>query len=534
MNAFANPAHERAAAELVRGELPDAFLSVSSRGAADGPLLQPRLDDGARTPTSARCSRDYLAQPDRAARRGRASAACCSSCSRTAASRCPRSTARRPATHALLSGPAGGPARGRRVRRAARRRRLHRRRHGRHELRRLAGARRRRRRWQAEGEIDRLRIALPMLDIATIGAGGGSIGWIDEGGLLRMGPQSAGAIPGPACYGRGGERPTCTDANLVLGYLDPALLRRRRAARSTPTRARAAIETHVAEPLGPRRRGGGGGHVPRDQRQHGARRARDHRQARPRPARVPDGRGRRRGRAARLHDRAASSRSPSLLVPPTASVLCAAGMLLSDLQHDFVRSYIAPLRRPRPGAARARSSTRWSREGDAQLRRARACPPSACDHEVAPRPALREAVPRGHACRCRASAIERGDLAAIAARLPRASTTGSTATTSRPRAPTLELINVRVRSVGRDREAGAADARARAAPSRERARKGAAARLRARARRASRRCPVYDGHALRAGNAIPGPALIERTDTTIFVSAALRRRGSTSYGTLSS
>ena len=51
-----------------------------------------------------------------------------------------------------------------------------------------------------EGEINRLRLALPMLNIVTIGAGGGSIGWIDEGGLLRMGPQSAGAKPGPACY----------------------------------------------------------------------------------------------------------------------------------------------------------------------------------------------------------------------------------------------------------------------------------------------------------------------------------------------
>ena len=60
-----------------------------------------------------------------------------------------------------------------------------------------------------------------LLGIVTIGAGGGSIGWIDEGGLLRMGPQSAGADPGPACYGKGGAHPTSTDADLVLGYLDP-------------------------------------------------------------------------------------------------------------------------------------------------------------------------------------------------------------------------------------------------------------------------------------------------------------------------
>ena len=71
-----------------------------------------------------------------------------------------------------------------------------------------------------EGEINHLRLALPMLNIVTIRAGGGSIGWIDEGGLLRMGPQSAGAKPGPACYDLGGELPTCTDADLLLGYLD--------------------------------------------------------------------------------------------------------------------------------------------------------------------------------------------------------------------------------------------------------------------------------------------------------------------------
>src|SRR5680860_1647423 len=59
-----------------------------------------------------------------------------------------------------------------------------------------------------EGDINRLRISLPMLDVVTIGAGGGSIGWIDEVGLLRMGPQSAGADPGPACYGKGGTEPT--------------------------------------------------------------------------------------------------------------------------------------------------------------------------------------------------------------------------------------------------------------------------------------------------------------------------------------
>src|SRR5215207_2919946 len=63
-------------------------------------------------------------------------------------------------------------------------------------------------------------IQLPMVDVHTVGAGGGSIGWRDHGGALRVGPHSAGAEPGPACYGRGGTEPTVTDANLILGYLD--------------------------------------------------------------------------------------------------------------------------------------------------------------------------------------------------------------------------------------------------------------------------------------------------------------------------
>jgi N-methylhydantoinase A len=65
------------------------------------------------------------------------------------------------------------------------------------------------------------RVALSSLDIVTLGAGGGSIAWVDAGGLLRVGPHSAGAAPGPACYGKGGGEPTVTDANVVLGYLDP-------------------------------------------------------------------------------------------------------------------------------------------------------------------------------------------------------------------------------------------------------------------------------------------------------------------------
>ena len=70
-------------------------------------------------------------------------------------------------------------------------------------------------------EVDGRVIQLPMVDVHTVGAGGGSLGWADSGGALRVGPRSAGADPGPACYGRGGTEPAVTDANLLLGYLAP-------------------------------------------------------------------------------------------------------------------------------------------------------------------------------------------------------------------------------------------------------------------------------------------------------------------------
>ena len=67
----------------------------------------------------------------------------------------------------------------------------------------------------------RYRIGVPMIQVETLGAGGGSIGWIDSLGILQVGPQSAGSQPGPACYGQGGKEPTTSDANLILGYLNP-------------------------------------------------------------------------------------------------------------------------------------------------------------------------------------------------------------------------------------------------------------------------------------------------------------------------
>jgi N-methylhydantoinase A len=75
----------------------------------------------------------------------------------------------------------------------------------------------------AERSIAGLPIRLPSVDVHTVGAGGGSVAWVDAGGALRVGPESAGAVPGPACYGHGGQRPTVTDANLLLGRLPSKL-----------------------------------------------------------------------------------------------------------------------------------------------------------------------------------------------------------------------------------------------------------------------------------------------------------------------
>ena len=92
-------------------------------------------------------------------------------------------------------------------------------------------------------------VRLPMVDVHSIGAGGGSLAWIDVGGLLRVGPESAGADPGPACYGRGGKQPTVTDANLILGRIDIEVPMGE-GMRLELEAARRAVEQKVAKPLG--------------------------------------------------------------------------------------------------------------------------------------------------------------------------------------------------------------------------------------------------------------------------------------------
>ncbi len=188
-----------------------------------------------------------------------------------------------------------------------------------------------------EGDINRLRLALPMLDIVTIGAGGGSIGWIDEGGLLRMGPQSAGSKPGPACYDRGGELPTCTDADLILGYLDADFFAGGKMKLNYQL-AEKAIKTHVADKLkfDVVEAAAGMYNVINVNMAAGVREVSVKRGDDPRdfPLVLAGGAGP--NHACMI---AHELEIPVLIVPKESSIFCAAGMLMSDLKHDFVRTY---------------------------------------------------------------------------------------------------------------------------------------------------------------------------------------------------
>jgi N-methylhydantoinase A len=192
----------------------------------------------------------------------------------------------------------------------------------------------------SESDIGRWRVALPMLDIHTIGAGGGSIAHV-EGGLLAVGPESAGAEPGPACYALGGERPTVTDADLVLGYVAPDAFFGGRMQLSLE-RAEAVISEQIAHPLGLDVAAAAAGIVDvvcfgmaEGIRDVSVRRGLDPRDF---PLVVAGGAGPVHGCAiARLLG------IDLLVVPREASIFCAAGMLAADFRHEFVRSVRGPL-----------------------------------------------------------------------------------------------------------------------------------------------------------------------------------------------
>lgn len=188
-----------------------------------------------------------------------------------------------------------------------------------------------------EGSINRYRIALPSLDIITIGAGGGSIGWIDNGGLLRMGPQSAGSLPGPVCYNRGGEIPACTDADLILGYLNPDFFAGGKL-KLNKEKAEKAIQSHLANKLGLSvlETAAGMYRIINSNMAQGVRHISVERGYDPREFLFIVA-----GGAGSIHSSEICKELeiPMFLVPNVSSIFCAAGMLLGDLKHDYIRSY---------------------------------------------------------------------------------------------------------------------------------------------------------------------------------------------------
>ncbi|WP_377299503.1 hydantoinase/oxoprolinase family protein [Rhizobium sp. SGZ-381] len=183
-----------------------------------------------------------------------------------------------------------------------------------------------------ESEIEGFPLRVPMFDIITLGAGGGSIAHVDAGGLLKVGPESAGARPGPAAYGKGGERPTVTDANVILGRLRPGreigggiVIDRERAAR--------AVETHVAGPLGISVEEAAVGilQVVNAAMVRGMRRITVERGLEPRDFAVMAF-----GGAGPLHavDLCAELDVETVIVPPSPGLLCGIGLLLAPWKHD--------------------------------------------------------------------------------------------------------------------------------------------------------------------------------------------------------
>ncbi|MDP2358137.1 MAG: hydantoinase/oxoprolinase family protein [Beijerinckiaceae bacterium] len=191
------------------------------------------------------------------------------------------------------------------------------------------------------GEASGLPVMYPVIDIVEVGAGGGSIAWIDEVGALKVGPRSAGGHPGPVCYGLGGEAPTVTDANLILGRLGSDRFLGGEMQLDTQA-ARTAIQKNIAGPLGVSVEDAalgiikiavaemslavqsvsiGRGHDPRDF------------------AMVAF------GGAGPLHaaEIARELNIPKVIIPRVPGHFSALGMLLADLRHDFVRTYYKPL-----------------------------------------------------------------------------------------------------------------------------------------------------------------------------------------------
>ena len=184
-----------------------------------------------------------------------------------------------------------------------------------------------------EGEIEGYPIRIPMFDIITLGAGGGSIAAVDPGGLLTVGPRSAGARPGPAAYGLGGDLPTVTDANVVLGRLRAG--RKLASITVDAKRARRAVREHIGDPLGmsPEAAAEGILDVVTAAMVRGIRRVTVERGIHPGDLALFAF-----GGAGPLHavDLAAHLDMRTVIIPPSPGLLCAIGLLIAPWRHHEV------------------------------------------------------------------------------------------------------------------------------------------------------------------------------------------------------
>jgi N-methylhydantoinase A len=192
-----------------------------------------------------------------------------------------------------------------------------------------------------EGEIARRRLDVPALDLTTISAGGGSIAWIDGGGLLAVGPQSAGADPGPVCYGKGGENPTVTDADIACGFLNPDYFLGGAQSLDVPASLK-ALKTKVGAPLGMTALDAAAGirrivdmRMADEVRIFGAKRGVDPQEF----TLLPFG-GAGAVHAAPVAEELGMTR---ILVPPRPGAFSALGLLCTDVVHDYIRSELRPL-----------------------------------------------------------------------------------------------------------------------------------------------------------------------------------------------
>ena len=359
------------------------------------------------------------------------------------------------------------------------------------------------------GEINRLRLALPMLNVVTIGAGGGSIGWIDEGGLLKMGPHSAGANPGPACYDLGGELPTCTDADLVLGYLDKDFFAGGRIPLNL-NNSQGAIKAHIAKPLKFDLEEAAAGmysvinvNMAAAVREVSVKQGYDPRDF---PLVVAGGAGP--NHACMI---AMELEIPVMIIPKESSIFCAAGMLRSDLKHDFVSTYVTLL--DDTDAAVFKKIFKDMEAEGIKLLKSEGIPENRIEHIYSLD--LRY-LKQYHEVNVEISSgeIQRFDLSAISARFHKKHNELFGYSLEEEQTP-VELINLRIVCIGQTlKPEFLAEAFKGSDPS-EAFKKTRKVFLPLQKRFAE--INVFNGAKLNFGNRVVGPAIIEQVNTTTFV-----------------